>query len=101
MLIVSRLFQYLEDVIKQISYRPMAQRGGGGGGKPPQKQTQEQMDAFRNEYESRGLDANSIQILDTVARSDKLDANLVAAVAAHAIAESDGEKGGVLIFCPG
>lgn len=59
------------------------------------------MDAFRNEYESRGLDANSIQILDTVARSDKLDANLVAAVAAHAIAESDGEKGGVLIFCPG
>lgn len=93
--------QYLEDVIKQISYRPSAQRGGGGGGKLVQRQTQEQIDAFRTEYESRGLDANSIQILDTVSRSDKLDAALVAAVAAHAIADSGGEKGGVLIFCPG
>lgn len=63
--------------------------------------SKDQLEAFRAEYESQGLDNSSIQILDTVSRSDKVDAGLVAAVAAQAIADSDGDKGGVLIFCPG
>lgn len=44
---------------------------------------------------------SSIQLLDIVSRSDKLDPGLVAAVAAYAIKQADATDGGVLIFCPG
>lgn len=86
---------YLEDVIQKIKYRP------SNNLRPTERQTEEQLKSFRAEYESKGLGASEIQLLDTVSRSEKLDPGLVAAVAAYAINEPNADGGGVLIFCPG
>lgn len=85
---------YLEDIIKDVKYRP------AGNARPSEKQTEEQLKSFRAEYESIGLRSNDIQTLDTVSRSEKVDAVLTAAVVQYAIGKAD-DGGGVLVFCPG
>lgn len=85
---------YLEDIVKGLSYRP------SGSSRPTEKQSEEQAKSLRAEYKSIGLGASEIQILDGVARSEKVDAALTAAVVQYAVGKAD-DGGGVLVFCPG
>ncbi|KII93616.1 hypothetical protein PLICRDRAFT_131582 [Plicaturopsis crispa FD-325 SS-3] len=84
---------YLEDVIPLIKYRPPMT-------KPGKKESDAEQRAFRDEFKSKGLDDPSVNAIQNISRSDRIDFQLVAAVVGH-ITSTAPKRGGILIFLPG
>ncbi|KIJ54301.1 hypothetical protein M422DRAFT_25225 [Sphaerobolus stellatus SS14] len=83
---------HLEHIIPHINFNPSPS-------KPVTKQTEAQLRAFRQIYESQGLDQSSVRAIETVVRSERIDYQLITAVVSY-IAANKGE-GAILIFLPG
>ncbi|EIN13864.1 P-loop containing nucleoside triphosphate hydrolase protein [Punctularia strigosozonata HHB-11173 SS5] len=82
---------YLEDFIGRLDYRLPANLQGRNA------RSKEQIKLLKEEYEDDTLDAN---VLQYVARSERIDFQLVAAITKYIVTTAP-VKGGVLIFLPG
>lgn len=63
---LKRLSSHLEGILPLISYRP-------AGAKGLKKMTEEEKHKLHVEYSAQGLDDGSIQAIQTISRSDRID----------------------------
>ncbi|KAH7923230.1 P-loop containing nucleoside triphosphate hydrolase protein [Leucogyrophana mollusca] len=84
---------YIEDFISSIRYTPAITKSG-------KMETVEEKRAFKEQFKSRDLDDQAISALQSIARSDRIDYQLVAAVVRHILGTAK-KRGGILIFLPG
>ncbi|KDQ15674.1 hypothetical protein BOTBODRAFT_54555 [Botryobasidium botryosum FD-172 SS1] len=85
---------HLEDILPSIQYRPPLSR-------PSKNETEEQQRAFREEFESKGLDSDTIRALANLSRSERLDYQLIAAVISYIISRAQDPQAAILVFLPG
>ncbi|GJJ13213.1 hypothetical protein Clacol_007464 [Clathrus columnatus] len=67
--------------------------------KPAQKQTEKDLQSFRDMYKSQGFDDASVQALENLTRSGRIDYQLIVATVLFIV--SNKNDGSVLIFLPG
>jgi ATP-dependent RNA helicase DHX57 len=84
---------YLENVVPMIDYRPPTARS-------TRKESEAQKKASHEAYQALGLSEQSINAIENIIRSDRIDYQLIAAVVQHIIKTAE-KRGGVLIFLPG
>jgi HrpA-like RNA helicase len=87
---------YLEEILPNLpsSYQPTS--------RPSKKLSQPQIDRMRASFMARGIDnERTLSALESLTRSERIDYNLVGAVARYCIEKSKGTEGGVLVFMPG
>lgn len=60
------LFRYLEDVIHLINYRPPLV-------KSTKREKEDESRAFREEYKSKGLDDQSVSVIQNLSRAERID----------------------------
>ncbi|KAG8925227.1 hypothetical protein FRC02_009818 [Tulasnella sp. 418] len=84
---------YIEDVIGEISYRPIPTKSSG-------KQSEE-LKNLRQHFATMGLESDTIKSLEVIARSDRIDPQLVAAVVGHIVSSTKDTKAAILVFMPG
>lgn len=82
---------YLEDIVSLMSYRPSSVK---------QSKKTDAGDALRDELRSHGLDEETINVVQSISKTERLDYQLIAALVDH-IRSTETEPGGILIFLPG
>lgn len=99
---------YLEDVIKGMDYQP--RNAGFPSGSGDKKTNEKQAAALRCSLEAADLSEEKIRLVETISKSDRIDYDLVGAVAKQICeiaktkeVEMGGSNGGgaILIFMPG
>ncbi|KAF8312159.1 P-loop containing nucleoside triphosphate hydrolase protein [Cantharellus anzutake] len=85
---------YLEDVIPKLKYLPPPAKGAP-------KQTEEQLKAFREEFEATGLGASAGHAIVNFTRSDRLDYHLISSVVSYIVQTAEDPDGAILVFLTG
>lgn len=84
---------YLEDIIPLVSYSKTTTN------RSMQKQTEDELRAFRDLYKSRGMNNSDIRTLEILTRSGGIDYQLIATTVSFIASNRD--PGAILIFLPG
>ncbi|KAG8784470.1 hypothetical protein FRB91_003631 [Serendipita sp. 411] len=83
---------FLEDIVELLKYKPSPAPGR-------KKFTAEQSQLFRSFFEEKGLESDTINYLESIRRTDRIDHQLVALIVRHIVTVN--ETGAILIFMPG